>query len=101
MNPLLSAGLGSILRWALALGAGYLVKAGIWSGSDAETYVAAGSVALLALGWSAWTNFTKQRVLVTALAHPYPTTQAQIEALIAGGDAVPSATTARTVVPSA
>jgi hypothetical protein len=34
MNPVVQAALTSILRWLLALGAGYLVKAGIWANSD-------------------------------------------------------------------
>jgi hypothetical protein len=57
VNPssaLVQAALGSILRWLLALGAGYLIKAGIWNASDAQTYVAAGTVAGLTLGWSLW-----------------------------------------------
>ncbi len=60
MNPILQAAIGSIIRWCLALLAGYLVKAGIWTGSDAQTYVAAGSLAILALGWSIWQKFRSQ-----------------------------------------
>lgn len=67
MNPILSAALGSIIRWALALGAGYLVKAGIWTGSDAETYVTAGALGLLGLGWSLWSKYHGRLRLLKAL----------------------------------
>ena len=52
MNPLLQAALGAILRWGLAFLAGYLVKIGIWTGTEADTYVTAGALAVLALAWS-------------------------------------------------
>ena len=54
MNPLAAQALGSIVRAILLLGAGYLVKAGIWTATDTESYVTAASVALIALGWSVW-----------------------------------------------
>src|SRR6187551_100233 len=50
MNPILHAALGSIVRFALAALFGYVVKAGIWSASEAETYVGAGTLAVLGLG---------------------------------------------------
>ncbi len=65
MNPLLSAAIGSMIRWALALGAGYLVKAGIWTGSDAQTYVAASSMALLSLLWSLYQKWQQHHYAVS------------------------------------
>lgn len=68
MNPMLQAALGAVLRWALAIGAGYLIKAGIWTSSDAETYVTAAALAILALGWSLYQKYSTRSVLLTALA---------------------------------
>lgn len=61
MNPLITAALGSIIRWGLALGAGYLVRAGVWAEADAKTYVFAASMAVLSLGWSLWQKWKANR----------------------------------------
>lgn len=70
MNPVLSAALGAILRWALAFLAGYLVKAGIWSGTEAEGYVAAAVLGLLGLGWSLWQKYKSRIKFLAALNAP-------------------------------
>lgn len=101
MNPILSAALGSILRWALAAGAGYLVKAGIWTGSDAETYVAAGALGLLGLGWSLWNKYHGRVKFLTALTMPAGTTENDVKLHIALGAPTPSVTTAADVAPVA
>lgn len=98
MNPILSAAIGSILRWAFALGAGYLVKAGVWSGSEAETYVTAGALAALTLGWSLWRNSTGRVKLLTAL-HWANTTEDALHGYIAVGGATPPTSTPKDTVP--
>lgn len=98
MNPILQAALGSILRWALAAGAGYLVKAGIWTGSEAETYITAGSLAALGLGWSLWKNYHGRLRLLTALEWA-KATESDVKAHIATGRPAPPASTPTDVVP--
>lgn len=79
MPAMLSAALGAILRWALALLAGYLVKAGIWSGSEADTYVGAAVLALLALGWSFWQKYKSRINFLAALNAPKGTTEGELD----------------------
>ena len=80
MNLQLQEGAASIVRWALALGAGYLVKAGIWTEGDASSYVAAAALAIVALGWSLYQKHTKNEEVDEALAAPSGTTRAGLRA---------------------
>lgn len=100
MNPLAQVALGSVLRWALAIGAGYLVQAKIWTDSEAATYVTAAALAILSLGWSMWQKYTSRRKLVVALTLP-PTTEQVVELTIASGVALPAVTTPKDRVPKA
>lgn len=94
-----AAAIGAILRWILALGAGYLVSHNIWTSADASTYVTAASLALISLGWSQWQKYSARRVLVTALASPFSTTEAAVKAKIASGAIVPTVTTPADTIP--
>lgn len=98
MNPLLQEALASIVRWALALGAGYLVKAGIWTGSDAQTYVAAAALALIALGWGIWQKYQSRLTLVTALSSG-PSSEEAVKTRIASGLPVPAVSTPSDTIP--
>jgi len=89
MNPMLQEALGSILRWALTLAAGYLVSHGIWSADNAEKYVAAAVTALLALGWALWSSYIKRRKLVTAMATPSVVSEKAVEQMVQTGQAPP------------
>lgn len=91
MNPILAQALGSVVRWALALGAGYLIRAGIWSASDAEVYITGGTLALVALVWSVWQKYHSRLKLVTALAMP-ATTEAHVEQQVKAGISPPVTT---------
>lgn len=82
MNPILQAALASVVRWLLAICAGWLVKAGIWTESDAANYVAAGALALIALGWSLWHKSAVRRRIDTALELPAGSTPEQLAARI-------------------
>ena len=99
MNPILQSALGSVLRWLLALGAGYLVKAGIWTNSNAETYVAAGAMALLAIGWSLWQKYHSRIKFLTALTMPVGATENDVTAQVKSGDALPAVNTPANSVP--
>lgn len=70
MNPLLSAALGSIIRWALSLVVPYLVTAGIWTPDEATAYVAGLSLALVGLGWSLWQKYKSRLKFLDALDAP-------------------------------
>jgi len=89
MNPVLQAALGSILRWALALGAGYLVERGVWSEGEATTYVGATVLALLSLLWSLWAKYHDRIKFLTALDMHAGATEADVKAVIADGMGTP------------
>ena len=98
MNPLLREALGAIVRWVLAIGAGYVVKAGIWSEGDALAYTSAAALALVALGWSVWQKYKSRQTLVTALASSTPMTETLAKRRVALGLA-PSVTGSADVIP--
>lgn len=99
MNPMLAAAIGSVARFVLALGAGYLVRGGVWSQSDAALYVEAATLAAISLGWSWWQKYHGRRKLVVALNLP-PTSEAAVEQKIASGAPLPSVTSPTHVVPT-
>lgn len=99
MNPILSAALGSILRWALAIVAGYLVKHGVWDSAEAASYVAAASLGILSLGLSIWNKYRGRIKLLTALAMTPGTTEDEVKSHIAAGGPTPSVTTRTDAVP--
>ena len=70
MGPMLTAALGSIIRWALSLVVPYLVSAGIWTADEATTYVTGLSLAILALGWSIWQKYRSRLKFLEALDAP-------------------------------
>ena len=98
MNPMAQVALGSILRWLLSFGAGYLVEANIWTGGEASEYVAAGALALLSLIWSLWEKWWARRKLLVALGLP-ATTESHVEAHIATAADLPPVTTPKTTIP--
>jgi hypothetical protein len=79
VNPLMVEALGSVLRAALNIGAGWLVAHGIWQQSDAEKYVGALALALLSVGWSLWQHYRMRSKLVTAMAMPVGATEHEVE----------------------
>lgn len=103
MNPMAQEALGAIVRWALMLVAGYIVQAGIWTGADAERYVGAATLAVLALGWSLWQKYRSRRKLVVALASTEPLSERDVKEQIAAATIVtriPSVKTPANVVPT-
>jgi hypothetical protein len=95
MNPLLGAAIGSILRWALAFGAGWLVQHGIWTQAEAGIYVAGFSLAAVSLGWSLVQKYGARLKLVTALSM-YPASETVMEQIVKTGE-TPSAFAAKTI----
>lgn len=85
MNPLLQAALASIVRAALMMGAGWLVQHGVWTNANAETYVTAAAMALVAYAWSIWTHYRSRVRLLTALQLPEGATEAHVHQRIAEG----------------
>ena len=51
MNPLFIQAATQVLIWLLTLCAGVLVEHGIWSSSDAKTYVLAAAMGILSFAW--------------------------------------------------
>ena len=99
MNPLWEASLGSILRWALAIGAGYLVHKGIWTSGDATTYVSAAAMGILSLAWSQRDKIIARAKMLTALWMPRGTTEAAVDAHIAAGLPTPALSTPSNTAP--
>ena len=87
MNPLVVESLASVLRHVLTIGAGYLVAHGIWTPEAASSYVAAGAMAIIGMGWALYQKHGARTKLVTALATPAVTTEAAVERKIAAGEA--------------
>ena len=98
MNPLAQEALGSIVRATLLLLSGWFVQHGIWTDTDAEKYVGAAALAILAVGWSVWQKYKSRLKLVTALASSRPMSE-NAAASIAQYSA-PSTMTASDTVPT-
>lgn len=99
MNPMFQAAAGSILRWAFAIAAGYLVNHGIWAKSDADLYVGAASLATLSLIWGLWNKYRGRLKFLSALQLG-GATEHEVEARIA--DPLipnPSVRTAKSEIP--
>lgn len=73
MPPMLTAALGSIIRWGLSLLVPYLVSAGIWTADEATAYVTGLSLALLSLLWSLWQKYRSRLKFLEALDAPAET----------------------------
>lgn len=93
MNPFIRDILGSMVRTVLAGVAGR----GLIAGGDVEQYASAITLLLVAC-WSCWQKFVARQKLVAAIASPAPTTEKQIEAVVAVGLA-PSVKTPKDLVP--
>lgn len=100
MNPLLQQALGSIIRAILAGGAAWLVERGVWTKADSQTYLAAGALAVLSIGWSIWQKYKSRISFLTALSLPAGSTQMDVKEAVAAG-AVPPANTPPDVPPVA
>lgn len=67
MPPLLQEALMSILRFVLALAAGWFVGHGIWTQAAATTYVEGAALAILSLAWSQRNVIIQRTKLLVAL----------------------------------
>lgn len=101
MNPMVSAALGAILRWALTGLAGWLVSHGIWQQAEAASYVMAASLALLSLGWELWRKYKGRIKFLTALTMTPGASEADVKAHLKAGGATPPVSTPVTQVPVA
>lgn len=99
MNPMLQAALGAILRWGFTFLAGWFVQHGIWTGNEAQMYVAGAALGLLTLAWSLWNKYRGRIKFLTALQMPVGSTEADVESRVASVLPNPSVTTAKTEVP--
>lgn len=99
MNPVLQSALSGIIRFCLAYLTGYLVRAGVWHATDAETYVTAATLALLTLGWSLWEKHHDRLKFLVALMLPHGSTENDVNAKVAIGH-LPSVLTAKNEIPT-
>jgi hypothetical protein len=99
MPPIVQEAAGAIVRAALFILAGYLVKAGIWTEDEAARYVGAAALFVLTLGWSLWQKYKSRTKLVTALASPVPMTENQAAAKVSHGT-TPSTLTPKDEIPT-
>ncbi len=84
MNPLFVSILGSFIRWALTLGAGWLVEHQVWAQDEAGGYVTGLTLALVTLLWAVWTRYKSRIKLLTAL-ESHPMSEDALHAKIADG----------------
>ena len=89
MNPLLFAAIGSLLRFLFGGIFGYLVAKGVWTDTEAASYLSAAVVAVLTLGWSIWSKYKGRLTLLTALASNKPRTENDVKFLVKEGLAPP------------
>lgn|ERR1017187_139179 len=82
MNPIYITVVGSLLRWLLAIGAGYLVKHGLLESTDVKHWIAGITMALLAIGWSVWQKYHSRVKMLTALTMPEGSTENQLNTQI-------------------
>lgn len=105
-NPIVIDILTTTIRALLLLLSGYLVRKGIWSAEQANSYVGylagAAATGLLTIAWALWSTYGKRIKLLAALAATEPMTEHQIEARVAN-QAIPNppASTPKTEVPQA
>jgi hypothetical protein len=85
MNPLFVSILGSFIRWALTLGAGWLVEHQVWAQDEAGGYVSGLTLALITLLWAVWTRYKSRVKFLTALEAPAGATEAHVIEKIADG----------------
>lgn len=93
MNPMAVAAITSILRWGLAIGAGYFVHKGIWTSSDATTYVEAAALGIVSLAWAQRAWFVARVKFLTALWMPHGSTENDVNARIAAKLQTPAIST--------
>ncbi len=99
MNPILQEAIGSLLRWAFAFVAGWLVQHGIWTQSAASTYVAAAALGVVSIGWSLWQKYESRIILLTALTMTAGTTENGVKAQVASGVMLPTVLTPPDTIP--
>ncbi len=85
-NPMVSAILGSLVRWALAFVGGYLVSKGVWTQDQSAEYseylVAAITAAIVSLAWSVYQKYRTRIVVQTALDMPKGSSERQLAATL-------------------
>lgn len=70
MNPLAQAAIGSVIRFALAGLAGWLVSHGIWTQADSTIYVEAAALGVVSLGWGLYQKYKSRLRFIAALQLP-------------------------------
>lgn len=87
MNPLFEKFAGALIRWALTLIGGWLIKQGILNADDVEKMILAVITVAVPLCWSIWAKWREQRKLATAAGMPKATLDEVNEKIKSGGAA--------------
>lgn len=90
MNPLVSQFLTAVFRWALQGVFVFFVAKGILTQDQGEAMLIGLVGSLATLAWVLWVKYRDRLKLLTGLASPAGTTQAQVEQKIADGQAPPA-----------
>jgi hypothetical protein len=84
---------GTFVRAGLIWIASRLVEHGIWAQGDVAGYVAGGTTAIVALGWSLAEKYGARVSKLVALWLPKGSTENDVKAYIADGKPTPAITT--------
>lgn len=98
MNPLVLEAVGAVVRWGLALLAGYLVDHRIWTAEQSERYVGAAALAVVPILWSLYRKYKNRLKLLAALSTPQVISESKLESNIKAFGA-PAVTTPKDEVP--
>jgi hypothetical protein len=91
VNPIWTAAISSILRFVLAVVAGWLVRKGVWSQGEAATYIEAATLGLISVAWSLWDKYHARIKFLTALDMHAGASEADVKQVIADGMGTPLA----------
>jgi len=98
MNPMIREMLTSALIRVLGFGGTWLVTNGYLEDAEAKQYVVGLAAMIVSFGYGLYKAYTSRQKIVTGLASPRGTTEAQLERTIKAGDAA-SVLTPKTQAP--
>lgn len=80
MDPLVQNLIGTVVRWALGLLAGWLIGAGLLPAGSQTEWVAGLSSAVIVIIWSAYQKYASAKLLTAALNLPAGSSVAEAKA---------------------
>jgi hypothetical protein len=96
-NPLAKQFMSTWIRYVLIFASGYLVKSGIWTEAEADTYIAQlvemlvpVLIGLAAAGWGTYKTYIKEKARNTAQALPAGVTAEEVKVAMNAPSAPPA-----------